>query len=211
MGPSEASTSKTTPSTMDKIRSTSPPKSAWPGVSTMLIWVPCQLTEVHFDKMVMPLSRSRSLLSITQVSTFWLSRKVPLCFKSPSTIVVLPWSTWAIMAIFLKFIYFCSLGYLRFSDIQKLTRSSILRRSFMCCPLFFLYKIHPLTYQFKIKIQGFRANFFVFFNHLLKALCQHIKHIKNYLRYFVYYVKKNMPYGTGFYDYVFCGLGTCLA
>ena len=104
MGPSDASTSKTTPSTIDKIRSTSPPKSACPGVSTILIWVPCQLTDVHFDKMVIPLSRSKSLLSITQVSTFWLSRKVPLCFKSPSTIVVLPWSTWAIMAMFLKFI-----------------------------------------------------------------------------------------------------------
>ena len=36
-GPSEASTSRTTPSTMDRPRSTSPPKSAWPGVSMMLI------------------------------------------------------------------------------------------------------------------------------------------------------------------------------
>ena len=36
-GPSEASTSSTTPSTMDSPRSTSPPKSAWPGVSMMLM------------------------------------------------------------------------------------------------------------------------------------------------------------------------------
>ena len=36
-GPSEASTSSMTPSTIDSVRSTSPPKSAWPGVSTMLI------------------------------------------------------------------------------------------------------------------------------------------------------------------------------
>ena len=36
-GPSEASTSSITPSTIDSVRSTSPPKSAWPGVSTMLI------------------------------------------------------------------------------------------------------------------------------------------------------------------------------
>ena len=36
-GPSEASTSSMTPSTMASVRSTSPPKSAWPGVSTMLI------------------------------------------------------------------------------------------------------------------------------------------------------------------------------
>ena len=38
--PSMASTSKSTPSTMDKMRSTSPPKSAWPGVSMMLIFFP---------------------------------------------------------------------------------------------------------------------------------------------------------------------------
>ena len=36
-GPSDASTSSITPSTIDSVRSTSPPKSAWPGVSTMLI------------------------------------------------------------------------------------------------------------------------------------------------------------------------------
>ena len=39
-GPSEASTSRTTPSTMLRPRSTSPPKSAWPGVSMMLIVTP---------------------------------------------------------------------------------------------------------------------------------------------------------------------------
>ena len=36
-GPSLASTSSSTPSTIFSVRSTSPPKSAWPGVSTMLI------------------------------------------------------------------------------------------------------------------------------------------------------------------------------
>ena len=36
-GPSEASTSSTMPSTIDRPRSTSPPKSAWPGVSMMLM------------------------------------------------------------------------------------------------------------------------------------------------------------------------------
>jgi len=39
-GPSEASTSSSTPSTILRVRSTSPPKSAWPGVSTMLIFTP---------------------------------------------------------------------------------------------------------------------------------------------------------------------------
>jgi hypothetical protein len=37
MGPSTASTSSSTESTIDSTRSTSPPKSACPGVSTMLI------------------------------------------------------------------------------------------------------------------------------------------------------------------------------
>ena len=40
MTPSAASTSSTTPSTIDRMRSTSPPKSAWPGVSTILMRVP---------------------------------------------------------------------------------------------------------------------------------------------------------------------------
>ena len=39
-GPSEASTSSTTASTIDRPRSTSPPKSACPGVSMMLIVTP---------------------------------------------------------------------------------------------------------------------------------------------------------------------------
>ena len=37
MGPSFASTRSSTESTIDRMRSTSPEKSAWPGVSTMLI------------------------------------------------------------------------------------------------------------------------------------------------------------------------------
>src|ERR1051325_5439334 len=38
IAPSAASTRRMTPSTIDSTRSTSPPKSAWPGVSTMLIF-----------------------------------------------------------------------------------------------------------------------------------------------------------------------------
>ncbi len=41
-GPSAASTSTSAPSTMPRMRSTSPPKSAWPGVSTILMRVSCQ-------------------------------------------------------------------------------------------------------------------------------------------------------------------------
>ncbi len=101
MAPSKASTSSRTPSTMSIIRSTSPPKSAWPGVSTMFIFVSPYMTEVFLERIVMPLSRSRSLLSITLSSTCSLSLNMPLCFKSWSTRVVLPWSTWAMIAIFL--------------------------------------------------------------------------------------------------------------
>src|ERR1035437_389624 len=39
IGPSKASTTRRTPSTMRRMRSTSPPKSECPGVSTMLIFV----------------------------------------------------------------------------------------------------------------------------------------------------------------------------
>ena len=102
-GPSAESTNTITPSTIDKMRSTSPPKSACPGVSTILMRVPFQSIDVHLAKIVMPRSRSKSPESIAHVSTAWLSRKVPLCFKKASTKVVLPWSTCAIMAILRMF------------------------------------------------------------------------------------------------------------
>ena len=99
MGPSAASTSSTQPSTMLRMRSTSPPKSAWPGVSTMLMRVSCHCNDVTFARMVMPRSRSRSFESMTRSPTFWLSRKVPDWLSRRSMRVVLPWSTWAIMAM----------------------------------------------------------------------------------------------------------------
>src|ERR1700679_2511439 len=99
MTDSAASTSNTTPSTIDRMRSTSPPKSAWPGVSTMLMRMPSQSTLVHLARMVMPRSRSRSLESMARSSMCWFSRTEPDCLSSWSTSVVLPWSTWAIMAI----------------------------------------------------------------------------------------------------------------
>ena len=99
IGPSCASINSTTPSTIDKARSTSPPKSACPGVSTILMWVPSQLTAQFLAKMVMPRSRSIALLSITVSTTFSCSAKVPDWRKSWSTMVVLPWSTCAMIAI----------------------------------------------------------------------------------------------------------------
>jgi len=46
----------------------------------------------------MPFSRSRSIESITRSATSWLVRKAPDCHSILSTSVVLPWSTWAMMA-----------------------------------------------------------------------------------------------------------------
>ena len=90
MGPSAASTNKTTPSTIDKIRSTSPPKSACPGVSTIFIRVPFHSTLVALARIVIPRSRSRSFESIARSRTAWLSLNAPDCFRSSSTKVVLP-------------------------------------------------------------------------------------------------------------------------
>src|SRR5579875_1434028 len=49
--------------------------------------------------MVMPRSFSRSLESMTRSATASLARKVPDWRSMASTRVVLPWSTWAMMAI----------------------------------------------------------------------------------------------------------------
>ena len=46
----------------------------------------------------MPFSRSRSIESMTRLFTSWFSRKAPDCHSMASTRVVLPWSTWAMIA-----------------------------------------------------------------------------------------------------------------
>ena len=99
IGPSAASTRSSTPSTMRRIRSTSPPKSACPGVSTMLILVPRHSTAVFLERMVMPRSRSSGLESRTRSPTTCPSRKIPAWRNIWSTSVVLPWSTWAMIAM----------------------------------------------------------------------------------------------------------------
>src|SRR6478609_9100076 len=97
-GPSLASTSRSTPSTIVRPRSTSPPKSAWPGVSMMLIFAPPYRTAAFLARIVIPFSRSRSFESMTRSATSWLARNTPVCQSMASTNVVLPWSTWAMMA-----------------------------------------------------------------------------------------------------------------
>src|SRR5256885_2110555 len=46
----------------------------------------------------MPFSRSRSIESSTRSLTSWLARNAPDCHSRASTSVVLPWSTWAMIA-----------------------------------------------------------------------------------------------------------------
>ena len=50
-------------------------------------------------RMVMPRSRSRSLESMAQSAMTSPARKLPAWRKNPSTKVVLPWSTWAMIAM----------------------------------------------------------------------------------------------------------------
>src|SRR5437868_4104015 len=99
-GPSLASTSSSAPSTIVRPRSTSPPKSAWPGVSTMFTLVSPTRTAVFLARIVIPFSRSRSSESITRSATSSFARNEPACQSSASTSVVLPWSTCATIATF---------------------------------------------------------------------------------------------------------------
>jgi len=69
IGPSNASTTNTTPFTIFSTRSTSPPKSACPGVSMILILIPLYITPVFLDRIVIPLSFSMSFESMTLSAT----------------------------------------------------------------------------------------------------------------------------------------------
>src|SRR5687768_12117445 len=57
---------------------------------------------VFLARIVIPFSFSRSMESMTRSATSWFSRKAPDCHSILSTRVVLPWSTWATMATFLR-------------------------------------------------------------------------------------------------------------
>ena len=50
-------------------------------------------------RMVMPRSFSMALESMIRSPIFSCAAKVPDCFSRQSTSVVLPWSTWAMMAM----------------------------------------------------------------------------------------------------------------
>src|SRR3954447_24894129 len=109
-GPSEASTRSSTPSTIVSPRSTSPPKSAWPGVSTMLIFTSPRWTAVFLARIVIPFSRSRSIESSTRSFTSWFSRNEPDCQSIASTSVVFPWSTCATIATLRRSLRLASLA-----------------------------------------------------------------------------------------------------
>src|SRR6266404_2433060 len=126
-GPSAASTNTSAPSTILRIRSTSPPKSAWPGVSTMLMRVWCQRIDVALAKMVMPRSRSRSLESSARSARRWLSRTAPDCCSRRSTSVVLPWSTWAMMATLRSFMALLLVGQSREARFRRKTGTRFFR------------------------------------------------------------------------------------
>src|SRR4051812_18323457 len=101
-GPSDASTSSITPSTMVRPRSTSPPKSAWPGVSTRFSFTSPYRTAAFLARIVMPRSRSWSIESMTRsvsASASW-AENTPDWRSMASTRVVFPWSTWAMIATF---------------------------------------------------------------------------------------------------------------
>ena len=98
IGPSKASTRTRAPSAIWRVRSTSPPKSAWPGVSIRLILISPYLIAMFLARMVMPRSRSRSLESRMRSPWSCEARYWPDWRSMASTSVVLPWSTWAIMA-----------------------------------------------------------------------------------------------------------------
>src|SRR5918992_1416656 len=97
-GPSEASTSSITPSTIVRPRSTSPPKSAWPGVSTRLSLTWPYRTEAFLARIVMPRSRSWSIESRTRSVSSSCAANTPDWRSIASTRVVLPWSTCAMIA-----------------------------------------------------------------------------------------------------------------
>ena len=121
IGPSKASTNSSTPSAIFSTRSTSPPKSAWPGVSITLILQPLYSMATFFAKMVIPRSRSSSLLSRMSSPFCSFSRKRLAVYNILSTKVVLPWSTCAMMAIFLMFCIFflCAHMYAHIAHITK--------------------------------------------------------------------------------------------
>ena len=92
-----------------------------------------------FAMMVIPRSRSRSMESMMRSLTSWFSLKTPVCLSMPSTSVVFPWSTWAIMAMFLmfSFLMICFPNSDSRTDVQDVTVFDDVVLSFEPEPTFF--------------------------------------------------------------------------
>src|SRR6185312_8898312 len=67
----------------------------------MLMRTPFHVIAVFLARIVMPRSRSSGFESSAHSCTTSPRRNAPACLRRPSTSVVLPWSTWATMAMFL--------------------------------------------------------------------------------------------------------------
>ena len=101
--PSTEETTSTAPSSTARLRSTSPRKSTWPGVSISWIRVSPQVSTAAAARTEMPRLRSTSIQSVWVVpsSTLPARRMLPLNSRSCSVTVVLPASAWARMPRFM--------------------------------------------------------------------------------------------------------------
>ena len=104
----------TAPSSTRRLRSTSAVKSMCPGVSMMLILWPFQKQVTAAEVMVIPRSFSWLIQSVVAppssprtVPILWL---IPVRYKIPSVVVVLPASIWAIIPMLRKSCRGTSLG-----------------------------------------------------------------------------------------------------
>src|SRR3979409_1495855 len=88
--------------------------------------------------MVMPRSRSRGFESMTQSVVSWFDRNAPDCRSRKSTSVVLPWSTWAMIAMFLR-----SIGDAEYSLVPEGMQPRF-RRGAIWNPLLVLLLLHEL-------------------------------------------------------------------
>ena len=95
--PSTADNSRTAPSKAPRLRSTSPEKSAWPGVSMRFTAVSPKVSREDAARTEMPRRRSTSSQSVWAVpsSTLPALRMAPARYKSCSVRVVFPASAWA--------------------------------------------------------------------------------------------------------------------
>src|SRR3954453_8483552 len=76
----------------------------------------------------MPFSRSRSIESMTRSATSWFARKAPDCQSMASTKVVLPWSTWAMMATLRRSVR-CDISHQWYGGIRRMPSLGRIRGS----------------------------------------------------------------------------------